>query len=300
FYDMSKRAEAGRYTLYRLGPAYGSSFLLFNLNPEKNPSDGQPLVDPVKLGWFSDVRFRQAVAHAMNRTSMIRVAMSGLGYVQDGPMSPREGYFYNPNVKKYPYSPDKAKALLAEAGFADRNKDGVLEDAKGNPLRFLILTNSGNKVREQLAGMISEDLRKVGMDVKPVLLEFNLLTTKLDTGVGWDCVLLGLTGGPEPHFGQNVWRSSGQLHMWYPRQKKPATAWEARIDDIFEQAVQELDPAKRKKLYDEWQMIVSEQLPFIYTVLRASIEAVRDRFGNMAPATFGGALWNLEELFIRE
>jgi len=298
YYDMYQRREAGNYSIFRLGPAYGSNFLFFNLHPGKNPETGEPFVDPVKLVWFSDLRFRRAVAYAIDRPGMIKVVMNGLGYVQDGPMSPREGYFYNPNVEKYPYSPKRARELLAEAGFADRNGDGIIEDAAGNPVKFVILTNSGNKVREQIVGMIAHDLRKIGMDVKTALLEFNLLVTKLDTGVGWDAVLLGLTGGPEPHFGRNVWHSSGQLHMWHPRQKQPATPWEARIDEIFDRAVQELDRVKRKQLYDEWQLIVSQQLPLIYTVLPASIVAVRNRFGNLAPATFGGVLWNLEELYL--
>jgi len=290
FADMKRGEEKGRYTLYRLGPAYGSNFLFFNLNSGTNPKTGKPFVDPVKRAWFSDLRFRRAVAHAMDREGMIKMAMHGLGYIQHAAMSPRAGFFYNPDVTKYDHDPARARRLLAEAGFRDRDGDGIIEDAQGRPVKFVIMTNSGNKVREQIVGIIAKDLRNIGMDVRPALLEFNLLTTKLDTGVGWDAILLGLTGGPEPHFGRNVWHSSGQLHMWHPRQKKPATAWEARIDRIFDEAVQELD-------YDEWQRIVSEQVPLIYTVLPASITAVRNRFGNLAPARFGGVLWNLEELY---
>ena len=100
-------------------------------------------------------------------------------------------------------------------------------------------------------------------------------------------------------FGRNVWHSSGQLHMWHPRKKKPATPWEAEIDRIFDQGVQELDPVKRKKLYDRWQAIVADKLPYIYTVLRASITAVRNRYGNLTPSTFGGVTWNLVELYVK-
>jgi len=299
YFEMQQNSKQGNYTIFRLGPAYGSNFVVFNMNPEKNPKTGEPFVEPHKSAWFRDVRFRRAIAYAMNRRSMIRAALYNLGYIQHGPMSPRAGYFYNENVVKYRYDPKRAVALLREMGLTDRNKDGTLADAAGNPVKFIIMTNSGNRVREQLAGMIAEDLRRIGMEVKPALLEFNLLTTKLDTCVGWDAILLGLTGGPEPHFGKNVWDSSGQLHMWYPRQEKPDTPWEAEIDRIFELGVQELEPEKRKQLYDKWQMIVSQQLPYIYTVLPASITAVRNRFGNLAPATYGGALWNLEEVYIK-
>ena len=62
--------------------------------------------------------------------------------------------------------------------------------------------------------------------------------------------------------------------------------------------MQELDNDKRKELYDEWQMIVSEQLPLIYTVLPESIFAVRDKFGNLFPTPSGGAFHNIEEIYI--
>jgi peptide/nickel transport system substrate-binding protein len=129
-------------------------------------------------------------------------------------------------------------------------------------------------------------------------LEFNNIVDKLMVTLDWDCILLGLTGGVEPHFGKNVWHSSGQLHEWHPRQKKPATPWEARIDEMFDLAVQELDRDKRKQLYDEWQLIVSEQVPLIYTVLPESIFAVRNKFGNLHPTAFGGAFHNIEEIYI--
>ncbi len=113
-------------------------------------------------------------------------------------------------------------------------------------------------------------------------------------------MILGLTGGIEPHFGKNVWHSSGHLHMWYPLQESPATEWEKRIDEIFSLGVQELDEDKRKVLYDEYQYIVSQNLPLIYTILSAKISAVRNKFGNLNPTNYGGVFHNLEEIYIKE
>ena len=76
-------------------------------------------------------------------------------------------------------------------------------------------------------------------------LEFNNLVGKLVSTYEWDAVIIGLTGGIEPHFGKNVWASNGHLHMWYPHQESPATKWEKRVDDIFDAGVQELDQEKR-------------------------------------------------------
>lgn len=214
-------------------------------------------------------------------------------------MSPSAGYFYNPDVKKYDYSFEKAKALLKEAGFFDQDNDGIIEDAQGNDIEFSLFTNSGNSQRVEIANIIRKDLEKLGFKVHFMQLEFNSLVTKLDSSFDWDAIILGLTGGIEPHFGNNVWQSSGHLHMWYPQQETPATPWEEQIDRIYNSAVQELDEQKRKVLYDEWQVIVSENVPFIYTVLPAGLFAVRNKFGNLYPTAFGGAFHNLEEIFVK-
>ncbi|MCK5440237.1 MAG: ABC transporter substrate-binding protein, partial [Gemmatimonadetes bacterium] len=286
------------FTVFRVGPAFGTSWISFNQNPENNPETGKPFVDPVKLKWFTNVRFRRAVAHAIDRQSMIDLVMNGLAHPQHSSMSPSAGFFYNPNVKKYQFDQQKARQLLADAGFKDRDGDGYIEDSDGAKVEFNLFTNAENNVRVKLCDIVRKDLESVGMQVHFTPLEFNNIVDKLGSTYDWDCILLSFTGGVEPHFGKNVWHSSGQLHEWYPRQKEPATEWEARIDEIFELGVQELDRDKRKELYDEWQTIVSEQLPLIYTVLPESIFAVRNKFGNLYPTPLGGAFHNIEEIYI--
>ncbi len=87
--------------------------------------------------------------------------------------------------------------------------------------------------------------------------------------------------------------------MWRPKQKKPATEWEADIDKIFNRGVQILDRKERKVFYDRWQEIVADKLPLIYTVQPANIFAVRDKFGNLKPTAYGGAFHNLEEIYLK-
>ncbi|UCD57518.1 MAG: ABC transporter substrate-binding protein, partial [Candidatus Hydrogenedentota bacterium] len=298
-YPILKPLEKKKgFTIFRVGPAFGTNFIVFNQNPDKNPEIGKPYVEPKKLKWFTNVQFRRAAARALDRQAMIDLAMNGLGYPQHSSMSPSAGFFYNPNVAKYEYDPAKSRKLLAAAGFRDGDGDGYIEDPDGNKVEFNLFTNAENNVRVKIGDIIRKDLETVGMHVHFTPLEFNNIVDKLASTFDWDCVLLGLTGGVEPHFGKNVWHSTGQLHEWYPRQKKPATQWEARIDEIFDLGVQELDRDNRKKLYDEWQLIVSEQAPLIYTVLPESIFAVRDKFGNLYPTAFGGAFHNVEEIYI--
>lgn len=300
-YPGLKRDEAqGNYTVYRLGPATGSNFLFFNQNTGINKKTGKPYVDSVKLRWFRSTEFRKAVAYAMDKESMVKIVMNGLGYPQWSPMAPSEGYFYTDSVPKYAYTLDTAKALLARAGFRDRNGDGIVEDSAGHTVEFSFVTNSGNNVRGKIAEIIRKDLETLGFKVHYQQLEFNSVIQKIDNPpYEWDAVLLGLTGGPEPHFGRNVWHSSGGLHMWFPSQSKPSTPWEATIDSIYDVGVKELDQARRKELYKRWQWIAADQLPLIYTVLPERILCVAGKFGNLNPCLNGGLLHNLERIYAK-
>lgn len=297
---LKPEEEKGNFTIYKTGPAFGTNFLVFNQNQGKDEKSHQPYVEPKKLNWFTNKKFRQAVAHCIDKNSIIDIVMNGLGFHQTSAMSPSSGFFYNADVKNYDYDLDKAKALLKEIGFLDKDEDGIIEDREGNDIEFNLFTNSGNTQRVQIANIIRKDLETLGFKVHFMQLEFNNLVTKLNSTYDWDAIILGLTGGIEPHFGNNVWQSSGHLHMWYPKQKNPATSWEKKIDDIFNRGVQELNRDRRKKLYDEWQEVVADNVPFIYTVLPANLLAVRNKFGNLYPTSYGGAFHNLEEIFIKK
>jgi len=297
---LKPQEKKGSFTVFDTGAAFGSNFIVFNQNKTINPKTQKPYVDEIKLSWFTNKNFRRAVAHAIDKKKIIEIIMNDLGYNQSSPMSPSSGHFYNSNVKHYNYNLVKAKKILKDSGFIDRDNDGIIEDEFANMVEFTLYTNSGSTERIQIAGIVRKDLQNLGMKVNFLALEFNNLVSKLVSTFQWDAVIIGLTGGIEPHFGKNVWDSSGQLHMWYPKQEEPATEWEQRIDEIFNLGVQELGQNERKTLYDEWQLIVSQELPAIYTVLSASIFAVRNKFGNLNPTSYGGAFHNLEEIYIKK
>jgi peptide/nickel transport system substrate-binding protein len=299
-FPLLKPREKDRdFTVHDLGPDMGSSFITFNQNPGVNPKTGQAYVAAHKLAWFTDVRFRRAVAHAVDKQRIIEIVKNGLGYPQNSPESPAVGYFFSKDVTVYPFDLDAAATLLKAMGFVDSDKDGILEDTQGRKLEFNLYTNADNTERADVAAIIRSDLERLGMKVNLQLVEFNTLVAKLTSTCDWDAIVLGLTGSSDPHFGQNVWRSSGQLHLWNPRQATPATEWEKRLDEIFDAAGQEFDEVKRKAYYDEYQKIVAEELPLVYTALGAQLTAVRNRFGNLKPAPFGGVLHNLEEIYIK-
>ncbi len=296
---LKPKEKNGNFTIWRMGPATGTNFLVFNQNPNLDDKTKKPFVEPYKLKWFTNMNFRRAVSYALDKQSMIELVLNSFGYPQWSPISPGEGFFHKPDVKTYEYNLEKARELLAQIGCIDRNKDGVLEDSDKNKVEFNLETNTGNDIRIKICDMIKEDLGKIGIKVNFRQVEFNQLVSKLNAIFDWEAVLLGLTGGTEPHFGSNVWRSDGNLHLWNPNQKEPATKWEVRIDELFSLGLQELDRDKRKVYYDEFQDIVADKLPVIYTVLGERMFAVRNKFGNFNPTIYG--TWhNIEEIFIKK
>ena len=292
--------EKGYFTIYDLGPTMSRYFLAFNQNNGVNPHTGEPYMPPDKNAWFTNRNFRHAIAHCINRRQIIDLVYNGLATPQHATMSPASGYFYNPDVVRYEFNREKARAILAGEGFRDRNNDGILEDKDGNTVSFNVYLSAGAVQTTHLANLIRKDLSQLGCEVNLIQVEFNTLVNKLSFTFDWDVVLIGLTGGIEPHFGANVWFSHGPLHMWHPRQKQPATEWERRIDEIFLQGVQELDESHRKPLYDEWQRIVADEVPVIFTVIPSNLTAVNNRLQNVKPTPLGGVLHNVEEIYIRQ
>jgi peptide/nickel transport system substrate-binding protein len=288
----------GNFDFYQLGPAHSTLFLAFNMN-ERAAAEGKLPPHLVKI--FRDQRFRRAVSHAVDRTSMVRNVYRSLGHPQYAPFSLAPGPF-KMDVQPYERNLDKARALLRDMGLEDRDGDKVLEDAQGNKLQFTLTTNSGNTIREEMCNLIGTDLRSLGMEVNILPLEFNQLIDKLDVSYDWQAMVMGFTSSWDPHGGANFWKSTSHNHLWWPEQKAPGFPWEKRIDEVYEQGIQELDKAKRKALYSEWIKIVHEQQPVVYLAVPERVDAIRKRFGNLfpspAPMTEFASFHNEDELYI--
>ncbi|MBH8572643.1 ABC transporter substrate-binding protein [Nostocaceae cyanobacterium CENA369] len=306
YFSLLKTQEKqGNYKIYGNEPGTGTTFVLFNLN--KGKRNGKPLVNPIKSRWFNTVEFRQAVAYAIDRQTMINNTFRGLGEPQNSPITVQSPYYLSPKegLKSYTYDIKKAKQLLTKAGFK-YNQQGQLLDADGNRVRFTLLTNSGNKIREAIGAQIKQDLSKIGMQVDFTPLAWNTYTDKLSNTLDWEASMLGLTGGLEPNDGANVWAPEGGLHMFNQKPQsgqKPiegweVAPWEAEIGKLYIQAAQEFNEAKVKEIYGETQRITQENLPFIYLVNQLSMSAVRNRFEGIQYSAIGGAFWNIHEIKI--
>ena len=293
--QLEPQQDEGNFTIHRRGPAFGTTFLGFNMNPGQSAETGEPYVAPEKLKWFQNVEFRQAVAHVINKDAIIEDVQHGLGYPQWASVSPAAGDFHNPDVRRYEYDLNQANEILDGLGWTDTDGDGIREDGDGNDIEFSLITNEGNSVRESVGSLVHQGMSDIGLKVDYTLVDFGDLVTQLTATYDWEAMIIGFTGGSDPYSGISFWHTGESLHLWYPNQPEPATEWEAEIDELYVMASRELDHEKRVDLYHEAQDIASENVPVIYTTLSERLSAVRNIFGNTTPTLYG--LWDIRYLY---
>lgn len=299
-WPLLKREENEKtYRMLDLGPGPSSLFLVFNQNPGKDPKSGKRYLDPVKYSVFRNVHFRRAMAYAIDKKTIIQNLYFNLASAQKTGIW-EESPYHNPTVPTYDFNLEKARKELELAGLKDKDDDGYRKGPDGKRFEFTLLVRNETTLYIRKANLFVADLKKIGIkvNIKPIL--FNNLVQKLNSTFDWEATFIGLTGGLEPHFGRNVWHSSGVLHMWYPRQTSPATSWEKEIDLIFDKAATVTTIEARKRLYSRFQVIVATQLPLIYTVKSHVLYGVKNKFIGLKPSAYGGLFHNLEELKIRE
>lgn len=223
--------------------------------------------------WFLNVAFRRAVSLAIHRNDLARIAYKSHATPAYGFVSPANRTWFSGHDQAPPEDAAHAEALLRSAGF--QHVGHQLLDSTGHPVRFSILTNSGNRPRKLMATLIAQDLAAIGMQVTVVELDFPALIDRLMHTHQYEAALLGLSNvDPDPSAMANVWMSSSPNHQWNPSQQTPATAWEAELDQLVTTQAAAATFVERKRAVDRMQAIVAEQQPFIYLVYPNQLCAV--------------------------
>jgi len=252
-----------RFNKYRY-PASTYVYLGYNL---KNPL-------------FADKRVRQALTSAIDKDEIIQGALLGMGQVAHGPYKPGT-WAYNPHVRDFPYNPEKARALLAEAGWKSRDADGILVK-DGKPFRFTILTNQGNDQRLKTALIIQKRLRAVGIDVRIRVLEWASFINHFIDKRNFEAVILGWTITPDPdQF--DIWSSTktGFKELNFIGFRN------AEVDALLEKGRRTFDLRERRDCYYRIQEILAEEQPYTFLYVPDALPAVSARFRGIAPAPAG-------------
>ncbi len=234
----------------------------------------------LKKELFKDIRVRTAVAYAINKKEIIKGVLLGHGVEATGPYKP-DMFWYNGNVERFEFNPDRAKKLLAEAGFADRDGDGILEK-DGKPLRFTVLTNQGNEARIKTAEIIQRRLKEVGIDMKILVLEWATFIKEFVNKRRFDALILGWTIPQDPDL-YDIWHSSrmdarGLNHYSYSNPD---------VDRLLELGRKTVDVKKRKAIYDKIQEILAKDVPCVFLYIPHALPVVHKRFKGISPMPAG-------------
>jgi peptide/nickel transport system substrate-binding protein len=292
---LSKDAAKRGIELFDLGPSLEYNFLVFNLNDlaSKNMNEIS-----AKQAWFRDLKFRQAISSAIDRDGIVKLVYSGRGAALWGNVSPSNKLWVDQVLPHPSRSIDRARDLLKSASFSWKG-DNQLVDAQGRPVEFSIITSTSNAQRTKMATIIQDDLSKLGMNVHIVALEFRAVIDRVFQTYDYEASIMALGGGDaDPNPEMNVWLSSGGTHLWHLGETKPATEWEAQIDQLMQKQMVQLNYKARKQLYDHVQEIIAANVPYVFLATPNILVGAKKNLANFKPAILEPTtLWNVEQLY---
>ena len=261
--QTENRVFRRNFNKYRY-PSFSYTYLGYNL---KNPL-------------FKEKYVRQAISYAINKEEIIQGVLLGLGRVATGPFTPNT-WVYNPRVKKYPYNPQKARHLLAEAGWKDTDGDGIL-DKNGKPFAFEIITNQGNELRAKCAEIIQRRLADIGISVKIRIIEWAAFIRQFINKRNFDATILGWTVPLDPDI-YDVWHSN----KMGPAELNFISFKNNEVDVLLEKGRSTFDRNERKKCYDRIQEILAEEQPCTFLYVPDALPIINARFRGIEPAPIG-------------
>ncbi len=247
-----KKIRALRY------PAQAFYYLAYNF---KNPL-------------FADRKVRNAMSLLVDKERIIRDVFHNQALPCSGPYASGSSAA-DPNIKSLPYDPEKAKELLAQAGWKDTDGDGIL-DKDGKPFQFTILQVANNSIQQKMLPIIKESMAKAGVDMKIQIVEWSVLLQRLDKKE-FDACTLGWALSYDPDLYQifhssqaGVANSSNFISYASPE-----------ADELIEKLRLEFDPEKRKELNWKLHRVLHEDQPYTFLAIPYSLQAISGRYRNV-------------------
>jgi len=208
--------------------------------------------------YLQDKRVRRAIAHASNRALMVSQLLKGEGELAEGPIPPTNPYF-NRNVKPWPYDPGRARSLLQEAGW-DFNRTLILR------------VPTGNILRERSGDILRENLVAVGIKVEIQKSDFPTHLAAM-YGANFDLGLVGWGGATDPDVSSQF--RTGQTYTRLIHMSNP------QIDQILDEGVRTADSAKRRPVYNRFQEMFADELPYVVLYYENARTAIARRMSNV-------------------
>jgi ABC-type transport system substrate-binding protein len=238
------------------------------------------------VGWnlrrpmFQDLRVRRALAHAVNIDQMIRYVLYGYGTQSTGIFTP-EMWFFDPDVPPIPYDPERARQLLDEAGWVP-GPDGIrVKD--GQRFAFTLITNNGNVIRSDIATLVQENLRAVGLEVTVEMYEWAVFLKRFVNQGEFDAIVLGWALG----------QGFDQFQIWHSTQTEPErlnmVGYQSKeADRLLESIREEFDREKIIAMCGGLQRLIYGDQPYLFLFVPEGTSVMwRDAFRVKRPGPDG-------------
>ena len=251
-----------------MSPVAGYSYIGWNQSRKGKPT------------WFADRRVRQAMTLLTDRQRIIDEIFLGYAEIAVSPFNPRSPQ-HDPSVRPWPVDRARAEKLLAEAGFRDRNGDGVLEDAEGRPFEFELVFFQGNDDTRRMVLLLKDLYARAGILLRPRPTEWSVMIDLLKKR-DFDAITLGWTSGLETDLYQMFHSSQieggGNDFVGY---RNP------ELDRLIEQARRTVDEKARMKLWHAAERILHEDQPYTFLMRRKSLLFIDRRIHNVKKTRIG-------------
>lgn len=229
---------------------------------------------------FADKRVRQAMTMLTDRAGIVRDILYGYGQVASGPFHPLTKQF-DDTIAPLPYDPAKAKALLAEAGYTDRNGDGIVEDAEGKPLKFMLSYPSASTLMERICLYVKDTMRRGGVLCETEGVEWSVLLERL-RNKQVEAQVSGWGGSVESDLYQ-IFHSSGIAGQGDNR----ISYSNPELDKLIERARTTVSAEERDALWKRCHQILHEDQPYTFLFYDDNLLFVDRRFQNLKPTKLG-------------
>lgn len=264
--DAALRARARHFEY--MSPVSGYSYIAWNQGSAERPSP------------FADRRVREAMTWLTDRQRIIDEVFLGYAEVAVSPFNPRSRQ-HDPSLKPRGFSIEKARALLREAGYDDRDGDGVIEDAEGSPFRFELTFFQDSEDTKRMVLLLRDIYARAGVLLEPKPTEWSVMIEAIQKR-DFDAITLGWTSGLETDIYQ-IFHSSqieGQADN-YVGYRNP------ELDRLIDQARATVDEDARMPLWQAAERILHEDQPYTFLMRRQQLLFVDRRFSNLEITRMG-------------
>lgn len=288
--------EPSMYPTLKREEVAGAGFRVFRGEPV-NPTPSPPhwsfnfdIKDAELREIFRDIRFREAMAKAIDYERIIDQIYNTLAIRSGMPVLPSNAAFFNPEIENYRHDYDLAEtaAILEELGIVDRNGDGFRDFPSGTPFEFTLTTAVNIQAHNDMAAMLQNDLESIGVKVHLQLQDSSLVGDRALAG-DFESMIHAYGNQPDPQLRKAIWQPGRALNYWHLSNMISASEvnldnmfdWEREIFDCFELGEVEMDQTLRKQYYDEWQVLMAKHLPVIFIVKGMDLSAAQNTLGNV-------------------